>query len=219
CLGLLYALAIGCSSDDDATFATCSAGQSIACAGPNGCEGFQTCLADGSAYGPCDCGAGGSGPGGTGGATSSGTGGAGGSTSSGTGGAGGSTSSGTAGSGGSSSGDCPVTPPKGGEDCSAETNGLWCFDGNDHCVCFWDYWDCVTCPPNQPQDGSGCSSQKAAHCLYGNTQCVCRGNSWACGQCPPSAPQHGSSCTAPGIVCAWGQDECTCGQDWDCDGW
>jgi hypothetical protein len=34
----------------------CVPGVSSPCAGPAGCAGGQACLADGSGYGPCDCG-------------------------------------------------------------------------------------------------------------------------------------------------------------------
>ncbi len=53
---------------------TCSAGISRTCTGPDGCTGWETCLADGSDFGPCECIVSGTGGGGTGG---SGTGGSG----------------------------------------------------------------------------------------------------------------------------------------------
>lgn len=34
----------------------CVPGASQACVGPNGCSGGEACLADGSGFGPCDCG-------------------------------------------------------------------------------------------------------------------------------------------------------------------
>ena len=34
----------------------CTPGASQACIGPGACQGGQACLADGSAFGPCDCG-------------------------------------------------------------------------------------------------------------------------------------------------------------------
>src|SRR5215472_2401424 len=34
----------------------CVPGESPACAGPNGCQGYQVCRADGSGYDPCICG-------------------------------------------------------------------------------------------------------------------------------------------------------------------
>jgi hypothetical protein len=34
----------------------CSAGETRACVGPAACKGGQACLADGGAFGPCDCG-------------------------------------------------------------------------------------------------------------------------------------------------------------------
>jgi hypothetical protein len=39
----------------DAGMATCTPGRFISCAGPSGCSSYQTCNADGSAYGPCTC--------------------------------------------------------------------------------------------------------------------------------------------------------------------
>ncbi len=35
---------------------SCSAGETRACVGPGACKGGQACLADGSAFGSCDCG-------------------------------------------------------------------------------------------------------------------------------------------------------------------
>ena len=35
---------------------SCFPGTTQACVGPGGCKGGQQCLADGTAYGPCDCG-------------------------------------------------------------------------------------------------------------------------------------------------------------------
>ena len=35
---------------------SCTPGASQACVGPGGCHGGQQCLADGMAFGPCDCG-------------------------------------------------------------------------------------------------------------------------------------------------------------------
>jgi len=35
----------------------CVPGASVACTGPSGCAGGQSCLADGTGYGACDCGA------------------------------------------------------------------------------------------------------------------------------------------------------------------
>lgn len=34
----------------------CTPGLSVACVGPGACQGGQVCAADGSGYGPCDCG-------------------------------------------------------------------------------------------------------------------------------------------------------------------
>ena len=38
------------------TKAVCRPGETERCVGPGACEGGQACLADGSAFGPCDCG-------------------------------------------------------------------------------------------------------------------------------------------------------------------
>lgn len=46
----------------------CTPGLSVACVGPGACQGGQVCAADGSGYGPCDCGQAG-GAGGAGGAS------------------------------------------------------------------------------------------------------------------------------------------------------
>ena len=111
----------GCGSDEgksDSTGSgtpTCVPNESKACAGPEGCSGFQVCAADGASFSDCDCGGGGSGGssagagGAGGGAGSPGTGGssagtgAQGGTSAGTGAQGG-TSAGTGAQGGSSAG-------------------------------------------------------------------------------------------------------------------
>src|SRR5262249_55630252 len=45
----------GGKQDVPTTF-LCTPGQSIACVGPGGCAGGQSCKADGSGYEPCDCG-------------------------------------------------------------------------------------------------------------------------------------------------------------------
>jgi hypothetical protein len=64
----------GGSNGGDAS-TVCVPGQSSACAGPKGCNGFQVCKSDGSGYAPCNCsngGAGGAaGSGGTAGAAGS----------------------------------------------------------------------------------------------------------------------------------------------------
>lgn len=59
-------LGLGCGSEKPAAEQNaCTPGLSQACVGPGACQGGQVCKADGSGYGPCDCGVGGSG--GTGG--------------------------------------------------------------------------------------------------------------------------------------------------------
>ena len=51
-VGILFGVqASGCSSSK-----SCIPGQSIACVGVGGCQGGQQCTADGSGYGPCQCG-------------------------------------------------------------------------------------------------------------------------------------------------------------------
>jgi hypothetical protein len=47
---------VNCGSNESITVPFCSAGKSIACTGPDGCESDQVCKSDGSGYGPCDCG-------------------------------------------------------------------------------------------------------------------------------------------------------------------
>lgn len=49
-----------CEGGDQATSRACVPGQSVECHGPNGCEGYQTCRADGASYDECVCGSGGS---------------------------------------------------------------------------------------------------------------------------------------------------------------
>jgi hypothetical protein len=44
-----------CGGSSGTNPSRCVPDQSIACAGPAGCSGFQVCSADGSAYGPCAC--------------------------------------------------------------------------------------------------------------------------------------------------------------------
>ncbi len=53
-----FALAIACggsSVTNEPLPPACAAGQSIACVSDVGCSGAQTCLADGSGFGPCEC--------------------------------------------------------------------------------------------------------------------------------------------------------------------
>ncbi|GMV19617.1 MAG: hypothetical protein AMXMBFR56_78410 [Polyangiaceae bacterium] len=58
-------LVLGCGSEEPAADQrACTPGMSQACVGPGACKGGQACKADGSAYGPCDCGAGVGGSGG-----------------------------------------------------------------------------------------------------------------------------------------------------------
>jgi hypothetical protein len=45
------------SSKPAATSSTCVPGATQACVGPAACSGGQSCLPDGSGFGPCDCGA------------------------------------------------------------------------------------------------------------------------------------------------------------------
>src|SRR5258708_29672225 len=52
------ALALSECGSTPTTTGTCVPGQSISCAGGNGCPGFQVCMLDGKAYGQCVCGSG-----------------------------------------------------------------------------------------------------------------------------------------------------------------
>ncbi len=67
-IALLLAVAtlvLGCGSEESAADQkACTPGMSQACVGPGACKGGQACKADGSGYGPCDCGAGVGGSGG-----------------------------------------------------------------------------------------------------------------------------------------------------------
>lgn len=54
-LALGASLLVNCGSTESK--AGCKAGASVACAGPGGCQGSQTCAADGASYSACDCGA------------------------------------------------------------------------------------------------------------------------------------------------------------------
>lgn len=56
-LSLLFAGTAGCS-DPASSAGTCVPGASQACTGAAGCSGGQTCNAEGTAYGTCDCGGG-----------------------------------------------------------------------------------------------------------------------------------------------------------------
>ncbi len=49
------ALAVPAAAPATASSA-CTKGSTQACVGPGACQGGQVCLADGSGYGPCDCG-------------------------------------------------------------------------------------------------------------------------------------------------------------------
>ncbi|HZU82094.1 MAG TPA: hypothetical protein VE987_04215, partial [Polyangiaceae bacterium] len=49
----------GSSSSSPAS--ACTPGQSIRCAGPSGCTGYQVCKQDGTGFAPCACGGSGSG--------------------------------------------------------------------------------------------------------------------------------------------------------------
>lgn len=75
----LVVLMLGCSSSDDgnrgqggesgsSSGRVCVPGSTQTCVGPGACDGGQSCAFDGSGWGPCDCGSGGtsSGSGGTG---------------------------------------------------------------------------------------------------------------------------------------------------------
>jgi len=213
-LGVLFAslggavlLASACGGDTVTSAPSgCTPGQSAACTGTNGCQGYQVCSTDGTSYGPCECGSGGSS------ASSSGAGGA---SSSGT---GGSASSGT---GGSVSGDCPTDQPVSPADCTDAPPATMCAYGEDQCFCMWDAWRCNPCPPDEPPDGANCPSGSGPpiRCAYGESQCVCRPNGWYCGTCPDTEPTHGDDCTEGGLFCGYGDTACLCTQaGWDCEG-
>src|SRR6267142_2489910 len=44
-----------CARDDETAPLACLRGQSISCAGPGSCRGYQVCAQDGTSYGPCQC--------------------------------------------------------------------------------------------------------------------------------------------------------------------
>ena len=67
--GVVGVLVVSC---DKPVEQVCVPGKSDACVGLAGCSGGQTCNADGTGYGPCDCGSAGGGGGATGGGGSSG---------------------------------------------------------------------------------------------------------------------------------------------------
>src|SRR5688572_6084896 len=58
---VLASLVVSACSEDGAPAGAsqpatgCVSGQSIVCAGPSGCTGFQVCKADGSGFNPCEC--------------------------------------------------------------------------------------------------------------------------------------------------------------------
>lgn len=52
-LGSLSLLSAACG--DDSAAPVCTPGMSVACTGAGGCAGGQTCNAEGTAYGACDC--------------------------------------------------------------------------------------------------------------------------------------------------------------------
>jgi len=65
---LAVAMVLGCGSEEPAVGSrACTPGASQACVGPGACQGGQVCTADGTGYGPCDCGVGVGGSGGAGG--------------------------------------------------------------------------------------------------------------------------------------------------------
>ena len=113
---LVSVFAGACGSDDGggASSKACAVGDTRACLGPGQCDGAQACLADGTGYGTCECGAPDSGAGGGGTSGASGAGGGGGgaapdSSSGATGGSAGVAGTGAAGASGSDAGDGAVT--------------------------------------------------------------------------------------------------------------
>lgn len=59
-IGFTLVQASACSDDSTSTSTgttVCTAGQSVACVGPGGCSGGQSCNAQGTGYGECLCGA------------------------------------------------------------------------------------------------------------------------------------------------------------------
>ena len=61
--GLTMAAGIfaACGDDTVDTSNGCTPGQSSACTGNNGCNGFQLCNTDGQSFGACECGSTGTG--------------------------------------------------------------------------------------------------------------------------------------------------------------
>ncbi len=109
---LITACQLGaCSSESTNQAPPCTAGDSLVCSGPNGCDGVRACRSDGSGYGECVCKDGGAGSGGTAGSGGSPGGGAGGSP----GGGGTGATGGLAGTGGASDAaldaDAPIDAP------------------------------------------------------------------------------------------------------------
>jgi hypothetical protein len=224
------ALIAACGSDEETATAggSCTPGQSVACAGPAGCSGFQACNASGTGFNTCDCG-GGSGGGSTtssGTATTTSTTGSGGATGSGGGGTGGNVGSGgNSGSGGGNSADCPTAEPNNGGNCNTPVTGCT-YAGDVHCECWNGDWDCVDCPAAEPNDGDACDNNNNAgdRCSYGATSCWCSfaSDNWSCNTCPSAEPNDNDNCTEVGLHCVYGGTECSCfgggGQpDWNCN--
>ncbi len=219
---LALALASACGEDTDATFGGCTPGQSQACAGPAGCDGYQVCAPDGKSFGACDCGSSSSGTGGstsgTGGTSTSGTAGGGGTSTSGTAGGGGS-SSGAGGQGGGNPTGCPPQQPQ--EDDPCNDWQLTCEYGSFTCECGYNGWSCYECPTQEPQDGDPCQGLQGAECTYGDVECSCQGYQtpdWSCVTCPSTQPQDGDPCQDQGAFCEYGNTNCVCGynQEWNC---
>jgi hypothetical protein len=58
-----------------------------------------------------------------------------------------------------------------------------CPYGDYDCICgFGTEWDCTTCPPNAPLNGSSCDSAMHRICQFGLTYCACdpTTESWEC---------------------------------------
>lgn len=162
----------------------CVPGESRACAGPQGCEGFQLCNSEGTALGTCDCG--GSGAAGVGGA--SGANGAGGTS----GAAGNGGTSGAAASGGSSG--AAGTSGSAGASGTAGAAGSSCTGPQHMCsgVCTGNTIEsgcftsslCLACPPPPLHGTEVCSNQGQCDFIcdqgYSKNGIVCQPNPGTC---------------------------------------
>jgi hypothetical protein len=89
-------------------------------------------------------------------------------------------------------GGCPASAPADNSDCNSR--GQACQYGQVRCVCEGGgtpEWNCSSgggggssgdggsCPPDEPNDNSPCSSPDL-ECDYGQNQCGCYGGAWRC---------------------------------------